>query len=133
VLIESEKVNSTDVDIAVQLGIVGSATQTEHGAVIETVSPDDMEQNSPEAEKKKVAYILSLASLLDSLKLNDAAKLVRQGLEQARKTGGTIQISNQKLSAYISQFVKSSFRKSDYTNRGVSGRMLLSFGGEVEH
>ncbi len=118
VLIESEKPFDRDDKPVSQLG------------VIETVSADGLETGTPESETKKVAYYHSLASLLDYLKLNDAAKLVRQGLDQAKKTGSTLHISNQKLAESISAFVKSRFKTS--VDRRVAERMLLSFGGEVE-
>jgi len=115
-----------------QLGVMASYSETEYGAFFESVLTEDGFEGTKE-EKKELASILSMAMMLDYLKLNDAAKLVRQGLDSIVKTGGKIHNSNKKLSESISMYIKNRLSAKSLTSRQPNyGEVLFSFGGVME-
>lgn len=115
-----------------QLGVMASYSETEYGAFFENVLSEEDLNGTPE-EKKELASILSMAMMLDYLKLNDAAKLLRQGVDSVVKTGGKIHHSNKKLSESISVYVKNRLSARSFTSRQQSyGEVLFSFGGVMD-
>lgn len=134
VILETESqamLRNTD-SVKSQLAGSTAYTLTEYGAVFETVSLAD-DDGAEQIDQKNVDSLLSVAQVLDYLKLNDAARLLRQGIDQLKKTGGAIQGSGEKIGESVSNFIKSSLANANPKKlQAAYDEMLLSFGGVIE-